>query len=319
MFNIFDKITGLFKKNAYGIYISDKQIQVIEVNKKSKEITSISQKELPQGVVNNGEIVEEKALGEAIKSLMKEAKPRPIKTSKIFVSIPEDQVYEHVFFLPSTLSGTEFEKEIQKQIEERIPLPFYEIKYDYFVTPHGNVKVTFVTMVKKEIIAQYYQTLKDFVGIVPVCLEPESISLIRNINYDFSKDEGTVLIEIEGKELNYWVLWNSNIFDSNTLTLEDENTYSQFLIELPKSLLNLENHTGRKVTNVLISGTNSTVENLKSEIENNLKLPVQLAEYKLLPTGVENPENYKTICGLSQKGLSENIKTQINLLKKNGS
>ncbi|MFH1012595.1 MAG: pilus assembly protein PilM, partial [Candidatus Peregrinibacteria bacterium] len=123
---------NLFSGKPFGLSITDEAVRVVGLKGKGNQLilTAIGQKELPKGVVEQGVIADEKTLTACIKVLLKET---GIKQKKCIVALPESQSYEHVFYFQKELKDQPLKEAIDKKVEEVIPIPFEEIKYDYVV------------------------------------------------------------------------------------------------------------------------------------------------------------------------------------------
>ena len=90
-FNIWiDKIHKLLNTNfdrAFGLDISDKTIEIAELNKLFHfSVENHGRSELPEGVVKDGRVLDEKALAEQIKLLLQNVEPRHVSTNKVILS-----------------------------------------------------------------------------------------------------------------------------------------------------------------------------------------------------------------------------------------
>ncbi len=317
--NIWNK---LIPSTAFGLYFNDDFIQVIQLkgDNKNPQVKSIGQKNLEKGIIKNGEILKEKILAKEIKTLLASIKPMPIKSKKCIVSIPENQTFQHIFYLPADLKGDEFKKSLEKLIEESIPLPFYEVKYDYHTSKYGNVQVVSVAATRRLIIAQYYETLKNFAKLNPIILEPESLSLLRNIPLNLDTDSGILLIDINDDKITWFSLWSEDIFDSNSISKQEYQTNPTILInDLNKTITSFKKTTKRDIKSIVILGNQQEATALSKSLQVSIKLPVtHLNNYKITPKIGENvyPIQFKITSGLALKGIGVDIKTQINLLKK---
>lgn len=308
---------------ALGIYVTDHFIQIMQLKKEGEAIVihSVGEKIIPHGMVKNGEVMQEKELAEEITSLLPELKPYVSEEKRCICAIPESQVFEHIFYLPNKLKGDELLENLEKLIEETIPLPFYELQYSYSISLHGNVQVVFVTAVRRLIVAQYYQVLKTFAKLDPIIFEPESLSLLRNLPLNFTKDEGLVLIHLDGQKINWFTVWSGNIFDSSSVRIEDfKKNPASFVESITQSISAFEITTKRKIMNIYIAGDLEKAPELKQSIETTIKqIPIKhIDKYKITfqPKEGETMSQFKIVSGLALKGLQIDGKTKINLLTK---
>lgn len=306
-----------------GIYVTDHYIQVMELKEEGGGISvnGVGERVIPQGTVKNGEVLLEKQLAVEIASLLPELKPHASEFKKCICAIPEGQVFEHIFYLSNELEGEEFKESLEKLIEETIPLPFYELQYSYSISLHGNVQVVFVAAVRRLIVAQYYQVLKTFAQLDPIIFEPESLSLLRNIPLDLSKDEGMVLVHLDGQRMNWFTVWSGNIFDSSSIKIEEfKKNPASFVNDISQSITAFETTTKRKIMNIYIAGDLEKAPELKQAIEINIP-QISLShvdKYKiaLAPREGEFVSQFKIVSGLALKGLHLDQGPNINFLTK---
>lgn len=100
------------------ISLSDNSIELIRTSKvflRGEKITSCSRKDLPNGVVVNGLIVEAQKLYEIFDNLLESGYPKSIKDTNARLVIPDKQAFIQRFNIPS---NNQTEKSTQKIIEE---------------------------------------------------------------------------------------------------------------------------------------------------------------------------------------------------------
>lgn len=318
--NIWNK---LIPSRTFGLYLNDKYIQAIQLEGSAKApiIKAVGQRNLIEGIIKNGEILQEKTLAKEIITLLSTIKPTPIVSKKCIVALPENQTFEHIFYLPADLKGVQFKTNLEKLIEENIPLPFYEVKYDYHTSIYGKVQVVSVVATRRVIIAQYYKTLKGFADLEPIILEPESLSLLRNIPLNLDTDAGTLLIDINDERITWFALWKENIFDSNSVSKQEYQADPTILTnDLGKAIISFKEATIRDIKSIVISGSQQESATLSKALQTAMPVvPITFVkDYKIIPKIGENiyPTQFKIAAGLALKGIGVDTKTQINLLKK---
>ncbi len=308
MFKLLKEIyASFFPQESFGLRITDQSITILQLEGKDQHlnIRASGEAKITPGTVKNGEIIKPKALSNLIKTLLVQSKPKPITGRNCYLSIPEAQCYEHIFYFPSNLPESKLREELDQKVAETIPLPFFEIKYDYSKTLCGNIFVVFVVAVRREVIAQYYEVAKKYSDLNPVGFEPESLSLKRNIPIDLGKDEGTILIHIKSKKTRWYLLWKETVFDSNDTSIEKD-----LATDLKRSTEAFSKSTKRKVSQIIISGPQKEANELMEALSKDVKLPISIIKnYKL------DDANLKVVSGLALSEF-EIEEGRINLLKK---
>lgn len=312
------KFKKIFSETPFGLYITDNYIQIAQLDGElsAPTLKVIKQKNIASGIVKNGSVLMEKTLGDNIKTLLAEIPEGIIKTKKCLVASPEIKSFEHIFYLPVSLEGEDFIKNLEKMIEETIPLPLYELKYDYNVAIYGKVKVVFVVAVPKIVIAQYYDVIKNQSDLEPIGMEPESLSLLRNIPIKLEKDSGIILIDLDPGKATWFAFWDDDIYDSNVISSAETAGDTDYLKnDIARSIKEFNELTKRNISTIFISGGVKTELESMQKLMSTLGIPISIIEkYRINLAKPEDNDNYKTVIGLALGGLTNDVK--INLLKK---
>lgn len=312
---MFDFIKNLFNHGYFGIQITDSAIKVVQIN--DNTINSVITHPIPQGYVKNGEITQEKLLAEEISNTLKEADPKPITAQKCHCIIPEEQCYEQIYYFKKGIDENELKINIDHAIQESIPIPFSEIKYDYQIKEIGNTLIVFVVAVKKIIIAQYYEVLKQYCGLQPVSFEPASMSLMRNLPFNFNTEENAIIIHpIDGK-IYVHAIWGNMVFDT-TINSFDDCKNGQLVTDIINTMNSFKKNTNRYIHSIILCGNkekNAVItQSLKAHITIPLKTVTQFRINNLNITD-QNFNEYAVVNGTVFGDKIETIK-QFNLFKK---
>ena len=260
----------LFKKVPFAISFSDTHLQAVQLSDGNGQpkIETVSEISINPGVIKNGEILDKKPLSEAIKKLLQQAKPSAINQKECLFTFPENQSFEYVFYLSKDLWGENLKQELEKKISLTFPLTLAEISYDFVTYVFNTIQVVFVVMVKKNILQNYIEILKD-AGLKPLKVEPESLSLLRNL-VNFEMDQKSILIHFGNDELTWFLLFNGLVFDSNRVAFKDS---SQLLKDLQKSHQYFSETTGQSVEKIFATGILENMESICHDLQ--VFLPVQ--------------------------------------------
>lgn len=177
-----DTLTIKFDK-AFGLDIGDRSIEIIELEKVFKfSVVTYGRTELPEGIVDNGRILNQNVLAEKLKKLLKEAKPKRVSTNKVILSIPESQVFVQCFTVDSKLKSSALLSAITEKVSVSLPLNLDKTYWDYTEKPlqDKNKKLIMFFGVPKD-IANSYVKFCNSIGLEIVSLCFESLSSARTI------------------------------------------------------------------------------------------------------------------------------------------
>ncbi len=171
------------KKRAIGIDISDVSVKVVGLEKKGNIIKMLcfGKEKVPKGIVENGEIKDEKMLSEIVRQAMKNLAGRTFKMKKVLVSLPEEKSFVDIIKVP-LLSDDKLFDVVVFEAENVIPFPLSEVYFDFekIETTAKLIKCQEVLLVAtpRKIVDAYFNVIK-MAGLEPVAMEVESLSVGR--------------------------------------------------------------------------------------------------------------------------------------------
>lgn len=196
MFNIFST-----KIEAFALNFSDTSLKVAQLNDKfgRRPCFIHGQTEIPEGIIEQGEIKKENELAALITKAVGQAKGGKIKSKYAAVSLPEEKSFVDVLRLPN-LKEEEIGQAVLFEAANYIPIPLDEVYFDFEVvtrspasqvgvagatanktTPQGSSAGSIEVLIAatpKKIVDSYASTLK-IAGFRPLFMEVESLSLAR--------------------------------------------------------------------------------------------------------------------------------------------
>jgi Tfp pilus assembly PilM family ATPase len=222
------------------------------------------------------------------------------------------------------------EEAIYDKIFEKLPFTEAEIKYDYVTYSLPKTKVVFVVAMRRLIIAQYYAVLKSFCNLNPISLEPESLSLLRNIPFQFDFYKGHFLIHIKEHAVQWFTFFGGLIFDSKSISLQgkthkklgqvDEKGIVENLAnDIKKSIKFFHDKTDQDIGEVIIAGYQKQLPSLAKDLQSKISCPVSTVKnYRMDISNLEtdDPQSFYLAAGAALKGLGLNTNMPINLLRK---
>lgn len=169
------------KRSVFGLDISDHSLEAVLLKRSWRQVrvSAYARTVLRTEAVKQGVIKKPDQLAESVRSLLASAKPRPITTPYCIISIPDAQVFTAVFKFPAGLRRREIMKTIPYKAEEIIPFKPSEIYFDFkTITLSEGTQEVFYVAVPQRVVDGYVALLQS-VGLVPVALDVESVSLAR--------------------------------------------------------------------------------------------------------------------------------------------
>ncbi len=202
-----NNLTNIFAKKAnnLGIEINSQKINITQIAKQGqhyKLIKNVSAN-IPDGVYEDGQIVDTLTLSELIKDTLKANK---ISAKKVSTAVPMREVIIRVIPLPAELDEAELKDMVLvHEAGMHLPYPREEVDLDYaklgyFMDEDGIEKVNVLLVAtKKEVTDLYIEIFKQADLEIKV-LEINSFALIRTIREQlrsFGSKEAVVLVDLE--------------------------------------------------------------------------------------------------------------------------
>lgn len=170
------------KPQTFGLDISDFSLKIAALKKNKKgglKLASFGNFVVPSGIVEKGEIKDEKRLSEIIKNALSQIKGEKIKTKCVIASLPEEKSFLDRFRLP-LMKQKETEEAVKFEIENYIPFPLEKVYFDFekIQSNNENYQEILIAALPKNIAESYSRVLKG-AGLRPLALEPECLSISR--------------------------------------------------------------------------------------------------------------------------------------------
>ncbi|MDD4989419.1 MAG: pilus assembly protein PilM [Candidatus Pacebacteria bacterium] len=218
------------KLSHVGVSISDSAIEVSEIQ--SDEADSFSVKEIASadllsGIVENGKVLDADRLGEALRKLWSEE--GHFSKNNIYVAIPDEATYFHVFHLPGSLSDTEVGSAVRFQFEEVFPLAFMNAAVHFIVVARSAEKTVVSCIVTaKEVVDRFKDAFsRANLGLVSLSLEAEAV---RRVLLDSPSSQGTsadkkatLVAHFKNHQVMLFVVNAYGLYGSFTVNVEEDN------------------------------------------------------------------------------------------------
>ena len=204
---MFSRLSSLFKKKSAGVglEITPERINVAQLSSqgqgyKLKKFATLS---IPEGIFEEGKIVDSPALAEIIQDLLNENK---ISVKKVATAVPMREAIIRMLPVPAELDEQELrDMVLNHEAALYLPYPREEVDLDYqklglFEDEDGIEKVqVLLVATRREITDSYLDTFQQ-AGLEVDVLEINSFALICTIREQlrqFGSEEAAVLIDIE--------------------------------------------------------------------------------------------------------------------------
>jgi type IV pilus assembly protein PilM len=193
------------KTQGVGLEITPDRLNLAQLTKQgqSYKLVKFCTAELPEGVFEEGKIVDSPTLAFHIQELLTE---NNVKVKHFATAVPMREAILRIIPVPSELSDTELRELIfNTEASLYLPYPREEVDLDYqklgfFEDEDGIEKVqVLLVATRREVTDAYWETFKQL-GLQLDVVEINSFALIRTIREQlrqFGSKEAVVLVDIE--------------------------------------------------------------------------------------------------------------------------
>ncbi|MDJ0535577.1 MAG: type IV pilus assembly protein PilM [Xenococcaceae cyanobacterium MO_207.B15] len=202
-----DKLTNIFAKpaNVVGIEINSQQINIAQIVKQGQQyklVKNVSAR-IPEGVYEEGEIVDSLSLSELIKDTLKKNR---INATEVITGVPMREAIIRMIPVPAELDEEELKDMILvHEAGMYLPYPREEmdldyVKLGYFMDEDGIEKVNVLLVGTRREVTDLYLEIFEQAELKIKVLEVNSFALIRTIKEQlrqFGSREAVVLVDIE--------------------------------------------------------------------------------------------------------------------------
>lgn len=202
-----DRLKSVFslKNSGIGIEIAPERLNIAQLRRQGQtyKIATIQSVEVPEGIFQEGQIVNAPELAELLQNTLAE---HSIKATRVATAVPMREAIIRIIPLPAELDEQELrDMVLNHEAGLYLPYPREEVDLDYqklgfFVDEDGIEKVqVLLVATRKEVTDAYIETFRQ-AGLQLDVLEINSFSLIRIIREQlrqFSSNEAVVLVDIE--------------------------------------------------------------------------------------------------------------------------
>ena len=202
-----NNLTNIFAKKGatVGIEINSHTVNIAQIAKKGQQYKLVKNVsiQIPEGVYEDGQIVDSLTLSELIKDTLKANK---ITAKKVFSAVPMREAIIRVIPVPAELDEDELKDMILiHEAGMHLPYPREEVDLDYaklgyFMDEDGIEKVNVLLVATKKEVTDLYSEIFQQAELEMSVLEINSFALIRTIREQlraFGSKEAVVLVDLE--------------------------------------------------------------------------------------------------------------------------
>ncbi len=214
------------KPKAFGLDISDLSLKIIQLKKSGRlfRLASFGETRMKPGIIEQGDIKNEKALSENIKKAVKDVCGEKIHTKRVVISLPEEKAFLQVIQLP-LMKEEEVQKAVYFEAENYIPLPIEKVYLDSQIVScdaKTNKLNVLIAAMPKTIIDSYVSVLKGAV-LEPIALEIESMSISRALVKNNTDSQALILVDLGENRTSFSIFFDQSLKFTTTSQISTKN------------------------------------------------------------------------------------------------
>lgn len=221
--NIKDIIFSNIYKNlpSFGLDISDFSIKIAQLKRKRKgfELKSFNRFALEQGIIQEGEIKNEKKFIEMLRKAITESKGDRIRTKYAICSLPEQHAFVKVIKFPK-MGINEVKEAIKWEAEANIPFSLDEVYFSWQIisSEKDNHIDVLINAVPRKLADKYLEVLR-VAGIEPIVFEIESTAITRSLIKENTALKPTLIIDLGFNRTSFVIFSKNGICFTNSTSV----------------------------------------------------------------------------------------------------
>lgn len=189
-------------------YISDSSIEAVQTSGSiigREKIIAYSRKEIPDGYVINGLIVDANKLMVEVQELLKTASPKAMIDSQVCVAVSDKQVFTQRFKLTSVDNQSDISKEVIEEVKKALPYNPSELENFYKVIElPGKEKSILYTATPKTTVVNFSHFFNAF-NLTLGFLSSSSYSVYQIIKHAILADSTVLYCSVDKKMAEYYL------------------------------------------------------------------------------------------------------------------
>ncbi len=262
----------MLKKTFVSIsFSSPNRVQVLQLNASRKGIKKLAAIDLPQGLIKNYRVTDEKSLAKFLSEIWKKA---GFKEKSVGLVIPESSTLTKILKLP-TLGASELDEAVRWQAQEYIPHKEEDVILDWkIIKEEPDGMQVLVVVILKEILSGYVNSA-HLAGLFPLVVETPSISLVRISD---SNNLGSLILYENFGQVILLISQGQRIIASSVVGISEKEEVVNITSKLLKHYHDVE------VKKILVGGPKLD-QVMARNLQTSLRMPVEWI--KPLVSGVE--------------------------------
>lgn len=254
------------------IDLDDHSIEVIQTGKNilgGENIIACSHKEIPEGIIINGLVVDPKNLSSILKDIFISAYPKVIKDQQVTLSVSDKQVFTHHFHFNEDNRNLNLSEKIINEAKNILPYDPSELVNFYKVlgTTSSETDVIY-TACAKNTVTHFAKSIQS-VGLSLIYLYPRSSSIFEWLKHLLEDNENIIYSSVNKKNSDYLVF---NKFGLVTAIYKKLGSKS-YAAETKTVINEVEKEKSIKINRLILAGINA-MELHTSEVTDSINIPV---------------------------------------------
>ncbi len=245
-----------------GLDISDEAVRCIEYSSNSHGYTlhKYGNRILKPGIVESGQIKDEKALIDEITSLVKE-----MKISVVKASLPEEKMYLFKTEVPDT-NEDQIRQNIEFKLEENVPLSAPDAIFFFDKLPRAqsgvDVEKTYasVSVAPRELVNSYLKVL-DTAGLTVVSFEIQAKAIARAVVPQESTGS-QMIVHVMNTKTGLYIVYNGVVCYTSTIAWGGETIRGKNNEEMADGIFFLRREIEKLYTYWLEHGEGQAIESI---------------------------------------------------------
>lgn len=215
-------------KSAIGLDISDLSLKLVQLTRArgSVKIQALNRVGLEKGIIDNGEIKNEKELANGINKLISNPKYGSISAKDVVACLPETKTFVKLITVEKTVNDLSIT--IESEIEKYVPFSKDEIYYDWQMIEQDSENYTVLIGAAQKSVVDQFLNLINLTKLNLVALEIEPVAICRCLlNEESSGYKGPYnnnygIIDIGAKRSSMLIYSKNTIVTSASIPISSE-------------------------------------------------------------------------------------------------